>query len=79
MAFCSWWLRFGYTIVEIGTAAILLSAWSDELATAAGAGWEAWVVFGLWTALAVMLAWPLFLLIWLTRQSVKSEFEGWPY
>ena len=71
------WLAVAYAIVEIGTAAFVLSAWSDDMAQIAGAGWEAWVAYGLWTALAMMLAWPLFLLIWFARQNVKSEVESW--
>ena len=72
------WLAIAYAIIEIGTAALVLSAWSEEVVQIAGAGWEAWVAYGLWAALATMIAWPLFLLIWFARQTVKSEIAGWP-
>ena len=72
------WLAIAFTVVELGTAVLLLNAWSEQLALVAGHGWESWASFGLWAALAVMLTWPLFLLFWLGRSSVRSEVEAWP-
>ncbi len=72
------WLAIVFALVETATAAVLLSEWREEMAAMSGSDVEGYVRFGIGVALAIMIAWPLFLLIWTGLDSVEIEVESWP-
>jgi len=41
------------------------------------AGGQGYVAFGLVLALALLLAFPVFLLVWFSAPTVRAEYERW--
>lgn len=72
------WLAIGFAVVEIAAAALLLARASGHVGLTAAGGLEAFAALGLALALALIVAWPILLLAWLTRPAVKAETAGWP-
>lgn len=80
---CRAWaaLAIVWVLLEVGWAAWWLSQRTDEVARVAGMSpstWLGYAGFGIAVALALLLAFPVFLLIWLARPGVKAEHETWP-
>lgn len=80
---CRAWagLAIVWVVLEIGWAAWWLAQRTEAIAGAAGispAAWQGYAGFGIAVALVLLLAFPVFLLVWLGRSEVKAEYEGWP-
>lgn len=77
---CRAWakLAIGWVAVEIGWAIWWLSRFTGELMGIAEATWRGYAAFGIALALVILLAYPVFLLTWLSRSHVRAEYEGWP-
>lgn len=71
------WLAIAVSIAEILRAGRVLGTYSGQIQGLAGAGWQAAVVFGLVVAVLLMLAYPVFLLVWLARPAIRSQVSGW--
>lgn len=71
------WLAIAFAVVEIGAATVLLWSASRDAGFASAAGFEAFAALGLALALALIVAWPILLLAWLTRPAVKAEAATW--
>jgi hypothetical protein len=83
IARCRVWaaLAIVWVTLEIGWAAWWLSQRTEEITRAAGvspAAWQGYAAFGIAVALVLLLAFPVFLLIWFARRDVKAEYETWP-
>jgi hypothetical protein len=69
--------RHGWVAVEIGWVVWWLSRFTGEITGIAQATWQGYAAFGITAALAILLAFPVFLLIWLYRSHVRAEYVGW--
>jgi hypothetical protein len=75
----SWaWLAIVWALLEMARAISWFRGYSEDLAGISGAEWQGYAVFGTVVALAVLLAWPVFLLVWFRRPDVRLEYEEWP-
>lgn len=77
---CRAWamLAIGWVVVEMGWAIWWLSRYEGEIMGVAPATWQGNAAFGIAVALVVLLAFPVFLLVWLSRGDVRAEYEAWP-
>jgi hypothetical protein len=80
---CRTWaaLAIAWVALEMGWAAWWLSQRTEEIADVAGispAVWQGYAEFGIAVALVLLLAFPVFLLMWFAKSDVKVEYEGWP-
>lgn len=80
---CRAWaaLAIVWVTLEVGWAAWWLAQRSEHISRAAGispATWQGYAEFGIAVALVLLLAFPVFLLIWLGRSDIKAEYETWP-
>lgn len=77
---CRAWavLAIGWVVVEMGWAVWWLSRFEGEIMGVAPATWPGYAAFGIAVALVVLLAYPVFLLIWLGRSDIRAEYESWP-
>ncbi len=48
-----------------------------RLSALAPAGWQGYAVLGILLAVVLMLAFPVFLLVWLSRPAVRQETAHW--
>ena len=72
------WLAIVWAVLEIVRAISWFRGYSDELAGVPAEVWQSYAVFGIVIAMAVMMAFPLFLLVWFGRPEIRTEYEGWP-
>ena len=70
------WLAIGYAAVVIVWVATWLPRYLDGLPGDEQAGAGA-VYFGMAVAMGIMLAFPVFLLYWLSREDVRTDYEAW--
>jgi hypothetical protein len=77
---CRTWamLAIAWVAVEIGWAIWWLSRYPEGLIGIPAATWQGFAAFGIAVALVLLLAFPVFLLIWFSRGEVRAEYEGWP-
>lgn len=71
------WLAIGWIVVLAGWALWQLPLYSARITDVAGRGWQPIASFGALLALALLLAFPVFLLVWLSRPDVRAELETW--
>lgn len=76
---CRAWamLAIVWVAVEIGWAIWWLSRFTGEIMGIAQATWQGYAAFGITAALVILLAFPVFQLIWLSRDEVRAEYEVW--
>lgn len=69
-------------ILNIGLQVVMTQAISAKLheqgETAAAAGAWASAAFGLCIGIVLGMGWPVFLIIWFSRQKIKNEVATWP-
>lgn len=77
---CRAWavLAIAWVAVEIGWAIWWLSRYSGGIAGVSPATWQGYAAFGIAVALAILLAFPAFMLIWFARHEVRAEYHTWP-
>lgn len=74
----SWsWLAIAWVVIEIGWAIWLLSRYGEAIPSMSAVSWQAAAAFGVSLALVMLLAYPVFLLVWLARPDVKAEYVSW--
>lgn len=71
------WLAICWYAVELAYGFWWLSAITGQLDSLAPDGWQGYAVLGTVVATALMLAFPVFLLVWLARPEVTEEWAGW--
>ena len=72
------WLAIVWAVLEIVRAISWFKGYSGDLAGVPVGVWQGYAVFGIVIAMAVMMAYPLFLLFWFGRHDVRTEYEEWP-
>jgi len=79
VTFCAaWaWMAMGWALVETIRAAVVLRTLAASTPVISGVDWTAFAGMGIAAALIVMLAYPVFLLIWFSRPSVRAEYSAW--
>lgn len=70
------WLSIGWLGVGLAGALWWLAKYTAEISRYAGPGWDRGAFSGALVAL-VLLAYPVFLLVWLSRAAVKEEILSW--
>lgn len=71
------WLAIGWVAVIVGQGALWLHRHGAELPALASSGLRGYLVFALALTLVLLLAFPVFLLVWLSRPDVRTECEAW--
>jgi len=71
------WLAIGWVAVIIGQGGLWLLRHGSELSVLAAPGVRGYVAFAIALSLVLLLAFPVFLLAWLSRADVRTEYESW--
>lgn len=71
------WLAIAWAGIEIAVAIWWLQVNAAALSSLAGGEWQAPALVGILAALVVMLAFPVFLLVWFSRPPVRAEYATW--
>lgn len=71
------WLAIGWSVVVVARGLVWISRHAGELSAVAGGAAGGYTVFALLLALVLLLAYPVFLLVWLSRPSVRAETAAW--
>lgn len=79
IALCrSWaWLAIAWAVAVIGWGTWLLSRYSGEIPGVSIVSWQTAAVLGIGFALVLLLAFPVFLLVWLAKSEVREEYSSW--
>lgn len=79
VTFCAvWaWMAMGWALVETIRAAVVLRTLAASAPVIRGVDWTGFAGMGIAVALVVMLAYPVFLLIWFSLPSVRAEYSAW--
>lgn len=72
------WLAIAWAVTAMGWAIWWLPRHAAEIPGLSLASWQAWAVFGIVFALVLILAFPVFLLLWFSKLDVRAEVETWP-
>lgn len=70
------WLSIGWLAVGLAGSLWWLARYSAEISRYAGPGWDKGAFSGALVAL-ILLAYPVFLLVWLARAPVREEYQSW--
>lgn len=71
------WLAIAWAVAVIGWGVWLLSQYSGEIQGVSSVAWQTAAALGIGFALLLLLAFPVFLLVWLSRPEVEAEFSCW--
>lgn len=71
------WLALVWLAVVFGRGALWLWRHADELPALGGVTWQAYVPLAVVMAMALLAAFPLFLLVWLSRPAVRADYRTW--
>jgi hypothetical protein len=75
----SWaWLAIVWLVVETVQGLVWLSRYAGEIPGVPAGDWQGTATCGLVFGVALLLVWPVFLLVWLARSDVREETAGWP-
>lgn len=79
VALCRTWagLAIAWALIEIGRAGWWIQRFGGDIPGVPRGTWEGYAGFGLAVGLVVLLAYPVFLLVWLGRPAVRAEYAGW--
>ena len=72
------WLAIAWTVVVMTWGVVWIVRHGTEIPGIAGEGWGGYVVLGVLLAFVLLLAYPVFLLVWFSRPSVRAECATWP-
>lgn len=72
------WLAIAWLVVELVQTATVMARLSGGPGAVGPAEWQAYAWPGTAIAFALLLAYPAFLLIWLSRPQVQDETADWP-
>jgi hypothetical protein len=77
---CRAWavLAIAWVAVEIAWAIWWFSQHPGGFMGIPASTWQGYAAFGIAVALVILLAFPVFLLIWFSRSDVRAEYESWP-
>ena len=71
------WLAVAWVGVMAVWAMWQLPVYSAGVSGLVEGGWQAFATVGVVAALALLLAFPVFLLVWLSRTEIRAEIETW--
>ena len=71
------WLAIAWSVFIMGRATWWLLQNAGELLGVPLARWQAYGMLGIGLALVLLLAFPVFLLVWFSKHEVRSEYETW--
>lgn len=71
------WLAIGWAVATIVWGGLWVQQHSGELPAIALGGGQAYVLFALAFAVVLLSAFPVFLLVWLAKSTVRAEYETW--
>ncbi len=71
------WLAIAWSVFVMGRATWWLLQYAGELPEVPLARWQAYGMLGLGLALVLLLSFPVFLLVWLSKHDVRLEYETW--
>lgn len=79
VSLCRSWacLAIAWAMADIGWAVWLLSRYAGEIPGTSIVSWQTAATLGIGFALLLMIAFPVFLLVWLARPDVKTEYASW--
>jgi hypothetical protein len=79
IALClSWaWLAIAWAVADIGRSVWLLSRYAGEIPGTSIVSGQTAAALGIGFALLLLLAFPVFLLVWLARPDVRTEYASW--
>jgi peptidoglycan biosynthesis protein MviN/MurJ (putative lipid II flippase) len=72
------WFAIVWAAITMGWAAWWLLHYASEIRGDAIINWQGYAVFGIVLAFVLTLAFPVFLLVWLSKRVVRAEYESWP-
>ncbi len=72
------WIAIGWAVVELTWALRLLYRYSGDIQGLAGSSWHLWAGIGLLIAIVLMVAFPVFLLLWFSRTEIRADWIAWP-
>ena len=72
------WLAIVWAIITVGWGARWLMLHAEEIHGTSIINWQGYSVLGLTLALVLMVAFPMFLLVWFSTRSVRAEYQDWP-
>lgn len=72
------WLAIVWVVAVMGWALWWLRQYQGEIPGISHIAWQGFAMLGILFALAVLLAWPIFLLVWFGRADIRAEYEEWP-
>jgi hypothetical protein len=73
------WLAIVWTVASTGGGLWWFSRTTTGINTLAPGGWTEAAVLGVLVALGLMLAFPVFVLLWMNRSDVQAEVARWAY
>jgi hypothetical protein len=71
------WLAVAWIVIQVARGAVWLRRFGDDLPSVGAVTPHAYALFAGALAVAILLAFPVFLLVWLSRPTVRAEFERW--
>ena len=71
------WLAIGWAVVVVGWGWWWLQRQGGLSSVTGIEHWQGYAVFGLAVAVLLLLAFPVFLLVWFARPDVRAEYEAW--
>jgi hypothetical protein len=71
------WLAIGWTVLTIGWAIWWLQRYAGEIPGLSEVSWQGYAAFGIVLALVLLLAYPVFLLVWFSKLDVQTEYKTW--
>jgi hypothetical protein len=71
------WLAIGWTVLSMGWGIWWLQRHAGEISGLSQVSWQGYAAFGIVLALVLLLAYPVFLLLWFSKADVRAECETW--
>ena len=71
------WLAIVWVMVQMARGALWLRQLGGEVPVLGVVSSQAFALVGVALAVAILLAFPVFLLVWLSKAAVRAEYETW--
>jgi hypothetical protein len=71
------WLAVAWVVIQMARGAVWLRRFGDDLPSVGPVTPHAYALFAGALAVAILLAFPVLLLVWFSRPAVRAEYERW--
>jgi hypothetical protein len=71
------WLAIAWVVIQLARGAVWLRQFGNDLPSVGAVTPHAYALFAGALAAVILLAFPVFLLVWLSRPAVRAEYERW--